>query len=65
MLYFIVSGYIPGTDIQLSFNGVIFLAATTFITFGLYILIRNTIRDTRELIALTASTTESLEEVAI
>ncbi len=62
MFYFIVSGYIPGTDFQVTFDMIIFIAAGLLVSIGLLVLIRNTIRDTRNLIV---SLRNNIEEIAL
>lgn len=64
MFYFIVSGYIPGTDIQISFDMIIFLIASVAVSLGLCILIRNTFRHTRELL-VAVQNMRTIEELAL
>ena len=61
MFYFIVSGYIPGTDIQISFDMLVVFVMSFAAAFGLFLLVRATLKSTLNL----ADTIQNLDELAL
>ena len=61
MLSFIVSGYIPGTDIQVTYDMFLLFAITFISVFAFFLLVRAAIAESQKLI----ETTTDLEEVSL
>ena len=61
MLYFIVSGYIPGTDIQLTFDMFLLFGITFAVMLSVFFLLRLAAIDTKQLV----ESIQNLDELSL